>query len=62
MKEFWKDYSELWKESLKFTKKHWKGLLVLNAVAIGAEVAYFTYQMKKFDKSIQGDLSKEIED
>lgn len=62
MKEFWKDYGELWKESLKFTKKHWKGLVLLNAAIIGAEVAYFAYQNKKFEKSIQRDLSKEIED
>lgn len=62
MKEFCKDYAELWKESTKFCKKHWKGLIVLNAVLIGAEFAYFTYQTKKFEKAIQGDLSEEVED
>jgi hypothetical protein len=62
MKEFWNDYINLWNECGKFYKKHWKGCLVLNAAIIGAEVAYFAYQNKKFEKSIQGDLSKEIED
>ena len=62
MKEFWKDYLELCKEGGKFCKKHWKGVLVLNAAIIGAELAYFAYQNRKFTKSIQGDLSKEIED
>lgn len=62
MKEFWKDYVDMCKEGCKFYKKHWKGMFVLNAVVIGAEVAYFAYQNRKFTKSIQGDLSKEIED
>ena len=62
MKEFWKDYIELYKESGRFCKKHWKGLIVLNAVLIGAEFAYFAYQTKKFDKAIQGYLSEETED
>lgn len=61
MKEFWKDYVELCKESGKFYKKHWKGLLVLNAVAIGAEVAYFAYQNRKFRKSISENLNEENE-
>ena len=52
MKEFWKDYVDLCKESGKFMKKHWKGCLVLNAAIIGAEVAYFAYKQKKFEKSI----------
>lgn len=32
MKEFVKDYVELCKESGRFYKKHWKGLVVLNAL------------------------------
>ena len=61
MKEFWKDYMELCKESGKFMKKHWKGCVILNVAIIGAEVAYFAYQNKKFEKSITRDLDKENE-
>ena len=43
MKEFWKDYGKLCKETGRFYKNHWKGLIVLNAAIIGAEVAYCQY-------------------
>ena len=52
MKEFWKDYAELLKESGRFYKKHWKGCLVLNAAIIGAEVAYFAYRNNKLHKQL----------
>lgn len=41
MKDFWKDYATMCKDSLGFYKKHWKGCVVLNAVVIGAELAWF---------------------
>lgn len=41
MKTFFKDYWSLCADTGKFYKKHWKGTLVLNAVLIGAELAYF---------------------
>lgn len=56
MKEFWRDYGELCKESGRFMKKHWKGCILLNAAIIGAEMAYiFRGNIKdaieeKFDK------------
>ena len=50
MKEFWKDYVALCKETGRFYKKHWKGVLVVNAVIIGAEYAYFRYQNKQFER------------
>ena len=56
MKEFWKDYVELCKESGRFMKKHWKGCLVLNAAIIGAEVAYFTYKNNKLHKQLNANL------
>lgn len=31
MKQFWEDYWELCKETGHFYKKHWKGVVVLNA-------------------------------
>ena len=62
MKEFWKDYLELCKESGKFCKKHWKGVIVLNVAIIGAELAYFTYKSRMFTNSITVDLSEEDED
>lgn len=58
MKEFWKDYGELCKESGRFYKKHWKGCIVLNAVIIGAELAYYQYRYNLFDLDF-GKKSKE---
>ena len=58
MKEFWKDYGELCKESGRFCKKHWKGCIVLNAVIIGAELAYYQYRCNLFDLDF-GKKSKE---
>ena len=49
MKEFWKDYGELSKETGRFYKKHWKGCIVLNAVTLGAELAYYQYRYNLFD-------------
>ena len=40
-KTFWKDYAELCKQSGEWYKKHWKGALVLNAVIVAAEFAWF---------------------
>ena len=53
MKEFWKDYWELYKESGRFYKKHWKGCLVLNAAIIGAELAWLKYKTKQFNNLIK---------
>lgn len=41
MKEFVKDYVELCKDSGKFYKKHWKGVIVMNVVIIAGEYVYF---------------------
>lgn len=41
MAEFWKDYRKLCKESGEFYKKHWLGVIVLNAAIIAGEMAYF---------------------
>lgn len=41
MKGFCKDYVSLWKDSSKFYKKHWKGVIVLTAILTGVELAYF---------------------
>ena len=41
MKGFWKDYAELWKDTGRFYKKHWLGVIVMNAVIICGEFAYF---------------------
>ena len=49
MKEFWKDYGELCKETGRFYKKHWKGCIVLNAVILGAELAYYQYRYSLFE-------------
>lgn len=49
MKQFWKDYGELCKETGRFYKKHWKGCVLLNAAIIGAELVWFKYQKKQFE-------------
>ena len=49
MREFVKDYVDLWKDSARFYKKHWKGVILLNAVVIGAEYAWYKYSVKKLD-------------
>ena len=41
MKKFWKDYTDLCKESGNFCKKHWLGVIVLNAVLIAGEFAWW---------------------
>lgn len=41
MKNFWKDYLNLCKESGEFCKKHWFGVILLSAVITGGEIAYF---------------------
>lgn len=40
MKEFMKDYVDLCKVTGRFYKKHWKGVVVMNVVVLGAEFAY----------------------
>ena len=37
-KEFWRSYWELCKECGRWQKKHWKGVIVLNIVAIATMV------------------------
>lgn len=54
MKNFWKDYKELCSQTAKFYKDHWKGVIVLNAVVIGAELLVFkaleAKNQKEWDK------------
>lgn len=59
MKQFWKDYGELCKETGRFYKKHWKGVILLNAVVFGAEVAWFKYNSKKMENLIASSDKKE---
>lgn len=59
MKQFWKDYGELCKETGRFYKKHWKGVILLNAVIVGAEVAWFKYNSKKMENLIASSDKKE---
>ena len=60
MKEFVKDYVELCKGSGKFYKKHWKGLIVLNALIIGGELAWHKHKTKQFD-ALMNDILEEEE-
>ena len=40
MKKFWKDYADLCKESGKFYKDHWFGVIVLEAAIIAGTFAW----------------------
>ena len=40
MKGFFKDYSNLCKESCTFYKKHWKDVILINAVIVAGEFAW----------------------
>ena len=52
MKKFWKDYADLCKESGNFYKKHWLGVIVLNAVIIAGEFAWWKRdEIKDYVKS-----------
>lgn len=59
MKQFWKDYWELCKESGRFCKKHWKGCIVLNAAIIGAELAWYKYKTKQFETYLNSSTEEE---
>lgn len=59
MKEFVKDYVELCKDSGRFYKKHWKGVILLNAVIIGAELAWYTYKANQLNNCMKEYLEKE---
>ena len=61
MKDFWKDYGKLCKHSGAFYKKHWKGVLVLNAAIIGVEYAVYFIQKKKSEKEL-AEFYKKIEE
>ncbi len=59
MKQFWKDYGELCKETGRFYKKHWKGCVLLNAAIIGAELVWFKHQTKQFENRIEKSVEEE---
>lgn len=40
MKNFWNDYADLCKATGAFYKKHWKGVVLLNASIYGTGYAY----------------------
>ena len=56
MKEFVKDYVDLCKDSGRFYKKHWKGVVLLNAVVIGAELAWYKYKDSLLFKSCMKEI------
>ena len=59
MKQFWKDYWELCKESGRFCKKHWKGYILLNAAIIGAELAWYKYKTKQIEVNLNCSTEEE---
>ena len=60
MAEFWKDYGKLCKETSEFYKKHWRGVIVLTAVIVGAELTYLErYQIKDKIEKIRKEKENE---
>ena len=60
MAEFWKDYRKLCKESGEFYKKHWRGVIALTAVIVGAELTYLErYQIKDKIEKIRKEKENE---
>ena len=60
MAEFWKDYGKLGKETGEFYKKHWRGVIVMDAVVLGATLAYFgSYQIKDKIEKIRKEKENE---
>lgn len=57
MKTFCKDYWELYKASIAWLKKHWKGYLVLVAIVTGIELVIY----KKDENKCEAIFSKEEE-
>lgn len=41
MKKYFRDYCELCKETGKFYKRHWIGVVIMNIVGIAAVLAWF---------------------
>lgn len=62
MKEFWKDYLKLHKDSFRFCKKHWKGVALLNAAIIGTEFVYYQARYHLFDIYLDFKKSKKKEE
>lgn len=61
MKQFWKDYWELCKESGRFCKKHWKGYIILNAAIVGAELAWYKYKTKQTEAYLNCSTEEEAQ-
>lgn len=59
MKEYFKDYWHLCKETNKFYKKHWFGTMVLTIGGIALMIGPTYVQAKKFEKSLN-DIHKEV--
>ena len=60
MREFVNDYIELCKDSGRFYKKHWKGVILMNVVVIGAELLWYNKDLIK--DAIEDKFSKKGEE
>lgn len=61
MKEFFKDYGELCKETGRFYKKHWLGTIVLNGVCIVVGLAPIIIEGYKETKELENMLKENEE-
>lgn len=54
---FGKDYMNLMKHSIEFTKDHWVGLLAITAVTFAVEFAVLNTEFKKMDSEVDAKVS-----
>lgn len=61
-KEFWRSYWELCKECSRWQKKHWKGVIVFNIVAIATIVIPWMIAEKLEEKRLHDKIKKDMEE
>lgn len=61
MKTFWREYWELYKLSLKWCKKHWKGYITLVTTVFGLECVWlYRDEIKEKIKSKKETISERV--
>ena len=61
-KEFWRSYWELCKECGRWQKKHWKGVIVFNIVALATIVIPWMIAEKIHEKRLYKEIKKDMEE
>ena len=62
IREFWRSYWDLCKECGRWQKKHWKGVIVFNIVAIATIVIPWMIAEKLEEKRLADKIKKDMEE